>query len=132
MMTEHGHLDIEIHELNTRMALVEGDLKRIANMSRWVITGVLAIIVQAGGVIYTYAQLTEKVNQMTSSTLPTNVTSNRRVLADHSGEIQGIRTEQARVRERIDILSDRENPVTEIHINKLEARLVRLETKIYQ
>ena len=132
MMTEHGHLDIEIHELNTRMALVEGDLKRIANMSRWVITGVLAIIIQAGGVIYTYAQLTEKVNQMTSSTLPTNVTSNRRVLADHSGEIQGIRTEQARVRERLDILSDRENPVTEIHINKLEARLVRLETKIYQ
>ena len=132
MMTEHGHLDIEIHELNTRMALVEGDLKRIANMSRWVITGVLAIIIQAGGVIYTYAQLTEKVNQMTSSTLPTNVTSNRRVLADHSGEIQGIRTEQARVRERIDILSDREPPVTEVDINKLEARLVRIETIIYQ
>ena len=131
-MTDHEHLDVEIHELNTRMALVEKDLSRIAGMSRWVIAGVVAIIVQAGGVIYTYAQLTEKVNQMTSSTLPTNVTSNRRVLADHSGEIQGIRTEQARVRERIDILADREHPVSAVDMNKLEARLVRLEEKIYQ
>jgi len=131
-MSDHEHLDVEIHELNTRMALVEKDLSRIAGMSRWVIAGVIAIIVQAGGVIYTYAQLTEKVNQMTSSTLPTNVTSNRRVLADHSSEIQGIRTEQARVRERIDILADREHPVSAVDMNKLEARLIRLEEKIYQ
>lgn len=101
------HLDQEIHELNTRMALVERDLAVIAGMRKWVMTGVFAIIVQGFGVIYTYGQLTEKVKVLGSNTLVQDVSSNRAVLADHSSEIEGIRTEQARIRERIDVLNDR-------------------------
>lgn len=131
-MTEHEHLDQEIHELNTRMALVERDLAVIAGMRKWIMTGVIAIILQAGGVLYTYGQLTEKVKTLGSSTLTQDVSSNRAVLADHSGEIQGVRTEQARIRERIDVLTDQGHPVDNKDLAKLSDRLLRIERKIFQ
>jgi len=127
-----AHLDQEIHDLNTRMALVEHDLAIIAGMRKWVISGVIAIILQAGGVLYTYGQLTEKVNAMGSKTVVSDVSSNRAVLADHSGEIQSVRTEQARIRERIDILNDKSHPVTLHDYTKLETRMERIETKVFQ
>jgi len=131
-MTEHDHLDQEIHDLNTRMALVEHDLAIIAGMRKWVISGVIAIMLQAGGVLYTYGQLTEKVNAMGSKTVISDVSSNRSVLADHSGEIQSVRTEQARIRERIDILNDKSHPVTLHDYTKLETRMERIEVKVFQ
>lgn len=130
-MEDHEHLDIEVHELNIRVALIEKDLALIAGMRKWVVAGVIAIIIQGVGVIYTYGQMTVKVDTMTNSTLPIDVTSNRRVLSDHSSEIEGIRTEQTRVRERIDILSDRGHPVTEIDLNKIEIRVNRLEDSVF-
>ena len=106
-MTEHEHLDVEIHELNTRMALVERDLSVIAGMRKWVMSGVVILFLQAIGVVYTYGQLTEKVKTLGSNSIVKNITSNRSVLADHSSEIEGVRTEQARLRQRFDTLSDR-------------------------
>jgi len=97
----------DLHELNTRIALVEKDLAVIAGMRKWIMTGVVAILLQAGGMLYTYGQLTEKVNSIGSEHIQSDVSSNRAVLADHSSEIEGVRTEQARIRERIDLLSDR-------------------------
>jgi len=122
----------DLAELNTRMALVEKDLALIAGMRKWVMAGVVGILAQAGGMLYTYGQLTEKVNAIGSETLVQDVSSNRRVLSDHSSEIENVRTEQARVRERIDISADR----LAFHVDKkgheiLNSRVLRLEDKVY-
>ena len=130
-MSEHEHLDIEVHELNIRVSLIEKDLALIAGMRKWVVAGVVTIMLQAGGVIYTYGQLTVKVEQMTSSTLPIDVSSNRRVLSDHSSEIQQIRIEQARVRERIDILNDMSHSINDMDFSAVEGRVARLENVVY-
>jgi len=132
-MTQHKHLDDEIHQLNTRMALVEQDLKLIAGMRKWIVTGVIAIIAQAGGVVYTYGQLTAQVELIAGVDLARDVSTSRRVLADHGSELESVRLEQARVRERLDIVADRHNEhVAKGGHEKLTGRVARLEDKVYQ
>ena len=131
-MDKNDELDDEIHQLNTRMALVEKDLSLIAGMRKWIVTGVFAIIIQAGGVVYTYGQLTTKVEQLGGLGLSTDVSTALQVLADHGTEFEGVRIEQARVRERIDVLTDRDYPVSDYDIEKLEKRMERIEVKVYK
>ncbi len=102
-----SEIDEDIHELKTKMALVEQDLKAIAGMKNWLIGGVVIIFLQALGVATGYGILTQKVNSLGGEAMATNVAGNRMVLADHSSEIEGVRTEQARLRQRFDILADR-------------------------
>jgi len=97
----------DLHALNTRLTLVERDIAVIASMRKWIMTGVVAILLQASGMLYTYGQLTQKVEQIASIDLQRDVSTTLTVLGDHGTELESVRTEQARVRERMDILADR-------------------------
>jgi hypothetical protein len=122
----------DLHSLALRMVLVESKMVQIESIKHWIIGGVFVVIIQAGGFVYGYGQMTQKVEQLGGATIARDVSTSLRVLADHGSELNSVRTEQARVRERIDVLSDRPHPVTNLDLSKLETRIARMEGRVYK
>lgn len=118
----------DVHSIALRMALVEAEVRGLAAIKRWVIMGVLAMLAQAGGFVYGYAQMSLKVEQLASKEDGKRIVQLNSIVADHSQELESARLEQARIRERVDIISDRKFNL----FNKLDERVGRLEGKVYK
>lgn len=138
-----------LSDINTRLALVESDLQRIAK-NRWWLQGLAAVlIIQLSGAIYGYGRLVQRIDdidldkiQESMLSMEKNVDAALIVLADHGTELQDVRNEQARVRGNIDQLHEHmENLRRKLDDQtrerfyredgtRLEERINRLENKI--
>lgn len=120
-MTDHDMISDEYE----RLIRVEEQVATIRTIARLAWSLVIVMLVQTGGFIYAYAQLSHEVENLNLADIERNVTTALTVLGQHGTEftdvrsdISAVRNEHSRLRGNID---DVHNQLVEFR-NALDAR----------
>jgi len=125
-----------LHAIDTRVTIIEGELHALAATAKWIKSIVVVLVIQIVLAAVGYGRLMEQVDQFHIDGLEVNVNTALQVLADHGSELDGIRTEDARLRTSIDSIRKEINQRTQDRFtgrdgDQMQKRISRLEDIIY-
>jgi len=103
-LAEWAELGKTLHNIDTRVTLLESDFAAMASTHKWVRGIAAVLIIQFVVAAVAFGRLSEQVNGLDLDLVMQNDATALTVLADHGTELQEIRTENARLRGAMDAM----------------------------
>jgi hypothetical protein len=135
-MTQNAENTELLHEISTRVSLLENEVSSLAGTNKWIrgtaVIVVLQIILFAVG----YGRLAQQVSSLSIVEIQGNVATALAVLRDHGVELTQVRAEQARLRGamdqmRVEMAERTRDRFTSRDGERLISRVQRLEDILY-
>lgn len=139
-----GEDSTTIHEIETRVILIENELGRMASTRRVMMALAVGLIIQAIVMVYSFGKMAERLDNLTNSEITGNVSRLNVVTVSHGTELGLLRGDLSRLWGSLDQhtasirnkIKDLESYADSCFVNndgeKLERRISRLEGVILQ
>jgi hypothetical protein len=135
-LAEWAELGKTLHNIDTRVTLLESDFASMASTHNWVRSIAVVLVIQFVIAALAFGRLSEQVNGLDLDLVLQNDATALTVLADHGTELHEIRTENARLRGAMDamrteIFKRTQDRFTSKDGDRHDVRIQRLENHVY-